>query len=166
MGPACWTASTTGRRAPSTSTCVHGSHVVGLVDIDVQPGPDYDVYVVPGSDRDELADAVRIDDLRGNQGTQFYEVGAETDSKPARGRCSSGARPSRAMSWVWRLREEWEHEDEAHEGGDGAGGAPQDGGDPESEQRDHREVEAGAEDRSQHVRITQRYADVLALQDG
>ena len=56
-----------------------GSHVVGLVDIDVQPGPDYDVYVVPGSDRDELADAVRIDDLRGNQGTQFYEVGAETD---------------------------------------------------------------------------------------
>ena len=30
-----------------------GSHVVGLEDIDVQPGPDYDVYVVPGADRED-----------------------------------------------------------------------------------------------------------------
>jgi hypothetical protein len=51
-----------------------GGHVVGLEDIDVQPGPDYDVYVVPGADRDQLAGAVRLDDLRGNKGTQFYEV--------------------------------------------------------------------------------------------
>ncbi|MEO7572192.1 MAG: hypothetical protein ABIX10_07125, partial [Acidimicrobiales bacterium] len=27
-----------------------GSQVVGLEDIDIQPGPDYDVYVVPGAD--------------------------------------------------------------------------------------------------------------------
>jgi hypothetical protein len=51
-----------------------GSHVVGLEAIDVQPGPDYDVYVVPGADRDRLDGATRLDDLRGNQGTQFYEV--------------------------------------------------------------------------------------------
>jgi hypothetical protein len=51
-----------------------GSHVVGLEDIDVQPGPDYDVYVVPGTDREQLDGATRLDDLRGNQGTQFYDV--------------------------------------------------------------------------------------------
>jgi hypothetical protein len=51
-----------------------GGHVVGLEDIDVQPGPDYDVYVVPGADRDQLDGATRLDDLRGNQGTQFYDV--------------------------------------------------------------------------------------------
>jgi hypothetical protein len=51
-----------------------GAQVVGLEDIDVQPGPDYDVYVAPGSDRDHLDGAIRLDDLRGNKGTQFYDV--------------------------------------------------------------------------------------------
>jgi hypothetical protein len=51
-----------------------GAYVVGLEEIDVQPGPDYDVYVVPGADRDDLGDATRLDDLRGNRGTQFYDV--------------------------------------------------------------------------------------------
>jgi hypothetical protein len=50
--------------------------VVGLEDIDIQPGPDYDLYVVPGADRQQRRDAVRLDDLRGNRGTQFYEVPA------------------------------------------------------------------------------------------
>jgi hypothetical protein len=57
-----------------------GSHVVGLEDIDVQPGPDYDVYVVPGADREDRADgATRLDDLRGNKGTQFYDVRGAAD---------------------------------------------------------------------------------------
>jgi hypothetical protein len=53
-----------------------GSYVVGLEDIDIQPGPDYDVYVVPGADREGRDGATRLDDLRGNRGTQFYEVPA------------------------------------------------------------------------------------------
>jgi hypothetical protein len=56
-----------------------GSLVVGLEDIDIQPGPDYDVYVVPGAERDDVKDAVRLDDLRGNKGTQYYNVPAGTD---------------------------------------------------------------------------------------
>jgi hypothetical protein len=51
-----------------------GTYVVGLEDIDIQPGPDYDVYVVPGADRRDRGGAIRLDDLRGNQGTQFYVV--------------------------------------------------------------------------------------------
>jgi hypothetical protein len=55
-----------------------GSHVVGLEEIDVQPGPDYDVYVVPGTDREDHGDGTRLDDLRGNKGTQYYDVARET----------------------------------------------------------------------------------------
>lgn len=56
-----------------------GSLVVGLEGIDVQPGPDYDVYVVPGADQQGVDGGVRLDDLRGNQGTQYYEVPPGTD---------------------------------------------------------------------------------------
>jgi Electron transfer DM13 len=56
-----------------------GHHVVGLEDIDIQPGPDYDVYVVPGEDREDRHGGTRLDDLRGNQGTQFYDVPPEID---------------------------------------------------------------------------------------
>jgi anti-sigma factor RsiW len=51
-----------------------GSYVVGLERIDIQPGPDYDVYVVPGADREDRDGATKLDDLRGNQGTQYYAV--------------------------------------------------------------------------------------------
>jgi hypothetical protein len=51
-----------------------GSYIVGLEGIDIQPGPDYDVYVVPGADKDDRSGGTRLDDLRGNKGTQFYEV--------------------------------------------------------------------------------------------
>jgi hypothetical protein len=51
-----------------------GRFVVGLEDFDIQPGPDYDLYLVPGDDRDGLDGGVRLDDLRGNRGTQFYDV--------------------------------------------------------------------------------------------
>jgi hypothetical protein len=51
-----------------------GRYVVGLEDFDIQPGPDYDVYLVPGSDREDRDGGRRLDDLRGNRGTQFYDV--------------------------------------------------------------------------------------------
>jgi hypothetical protein len=57
-----------------------GTSFVGLESIDVEPGPDYKVYVVPGTDRDRPGDdGVFLDDLRGNQGTQYYEVPTGTD---------------------------------------------------------------------------------------
>ena len=51
-----------------------GTYIVGLEGIDIQPGPDYDVYVVPGVDKEDRGGGTRLDDLRGNKGTQFYEV--------------------------------------------------------------------------------------------
>jgi hypothetical protein len=56
--------------------------VVGLEEIDIQPGPDYDVYVVPGAGREDIDDGLRLDDLRGNRGTQYYEVPAGTSLTP------------------------------------------------------------------------------------
>jgi len=53
-----------------------GRYVVGLEDIDIQPGPDYDLYVVPGENREDTKGGVRLGDLRGNRGTQFYDVSA------------------------------------------------------------------------------------------
>jgi len=55
------------------------SLVVGLEAIDIQPGPDYDVYVVPGADQESVDGGVRLDDLRGNKGTQYYAVPPGTD---------------------------------------------------------------------------------------
>lgn len=52
---------------------------LGLEDIDIQPGPDYDVYVVPGRDREDVDGGTRVDDLRGNKGTQYYELPAGID---------------------------------------------------------------------------------------
>jgi hypothetical protein len=59
-----------------------GSAVVGLEDIDVEPGPDYRVLVVRGDDRTSPGDGPELDALRGNQGTQYYEVPAGTDPGP------------------------------------------------------------------------------------
>ena len=56
-----------------------GRYVIGLEDFDIQPGPDYDLYVVPGADREKRDAGTRLDDLRGNRGTQFYEVPASID---------------------------------------------------------------------------------------
>src|SRR5262245_25465865 len=56
-----------------------GSFVVGLEDIDIEPGPDYRVFVVPGVDRSDPGDdGIELDTLKGNQGTQFYPVPADT----------------------------------------------------------------------------------------
>ena len=54
-----------------------GSFVVGLENIDIEPGPDYRVYVVPAPDAESPGDGREIDALRGNQGTQYYSVGAD-----------------------------------------------------------------------------------------
>ena len=52
-----------------------GSFVVGLEEIDIEPGPDYRVLVVPGVDRSEPGDdGIELDALKGNQGTQYYPV--------------------------------------------------------------------------------------------
>jgi hypothetical protein len=59
-----------------------GSTVVGLEEIDIEPGPDYRVLVVPGDDRTSPGDGPELDALRGNQGTQYYEVPAGTDPGP------------------------------------------------------------------------------------
>ncbi len=57
-----------------------GSFFVGLEAFDIEPGPDYHVYVVPGADRGEPGDnGVYLDALRGNQGTQYYDVPIGTD---------------------------------------------------------------------------------------
>lgn len=56
-----------------------GAHVVGLEAFDIQPGPDYDVYVVPGANRADSDGGARLDDLRGNRGTQYYNVPADID---------------------------------------------------------------------------------------
>jgi len=56
-----------------------GRHVVGLEEFDIQPGPDYDLYVVPGADRIDHEGGARLDDLRGNRGTQFYAVPVDVD---------------------------------------------------------------------------------------
>jgi electron transfer DM13 len=54
-------------------------YVVGLEDIDIQPGPDYDLYIVPGADRRDPKGGIRLGDLRGNRGTQFYDVPADVN---------------------------------------------------------------------------------------
>jgi len=56
-----------------------GSHVVGLESFDIQPGPDYDVYLVPGANRQDRSGGRKLDDLRGNSGTQFYDVPGDLD---------------------------------------------------------------------------------------
>jgi hypothetical protein len=56
-----------------------GTFVVGLEGIDIQPGPDYFVYVVPGAGRQDPDGGTDLGALRGNQGTQFYAVPAGVD---------------------------------------------------------------------------------------
>jgi hypothetical protein len=53
-----------------------GSTVVALEDINIEPGPDYRVYLVPTAGAEAPGNGVDLDALRGNQGTQYYEVPA------------------------------------------------------------------------------------------
>ena len=57
----------------------NGTAVVALEGIDIEPGPDYRVIVVRGTDQESPGDGLELDALRGNQGTQYYEVPSGTD---------------------------------------------------------------------------------------
>lgn len=57
----------------------NGAFVVGLEGIDVESGPDYYVYVVQGVGRESPDDGVNLGALRGNQGTQYYDVPSGTE---------------------------------------------------------------------------------------
>jgi hypothetical protein len=58
-----------------------GTAFVRLEDIDVQNGPDYVLYLVPGTDRRAPGAGVELGALKGNQGTQNYAVPAGMDSR-------------------------------------------------------------------------------------
>jgi hypothetical protein len=59
-----------------------GSSVVALEDIDIEPGPDYRVFIVQGSNRESPGNGTELDGLRGNQGTQYYDVPSAIDPGP------------------------------------------------------------------------------------
>ena len=58
-----------------------GTAFVRLEDIDVQNGPDYVLYLVPGNDRRAPGAGVELGALKGNQGTQNYALPAGIDSR-------------------------------------------------------------------------------------
>ena len=49
-------------------------YIVRLQSLDVEPGPDYHVHVVPGAERKSPDGGVHLDRLRGNKGNQNYPV--------------------------------------------------------------------------------------------
>ena len=57
----------------------NGHVIVGLEGFDIQPGPAYALYLVPGADRRDRDGGTRIGRLRGNRGTQFYDVPTNID---------------------------------------------------------------------------------------
>jgi hypothetical protein len=57
----------------------NGTAVVALEGIDIEPGPDYRVIVVRGANQESPGDGLELDALRGNQGTQYYDVPSGTD---------------------------------------------------------------------------------------
>ena len=57
----------------------NGGVVIGLEDFDIQPGPAYALYIVAGTDRRDRDGGTRIERLRGNRGTQYYDVPATVE---------------------------------------------------------------------------------------
>jgi len=58
---------------------VDGTSFVRLEEIDVQSGPDYVVYLVPGANRRTPGAGVDLGALKANRGTQNYAVPADID---------------------------------------------------------------------------------------
>lgn len=56
-----------------------GTAFVRLEDIDIENGPDYVVYLVPGADRRAPGPGINLGALKGNQGTQNYAVPTGVD---------------------------------------------------------------------------------------
>jgi hypothetical protein len=54
-----------------------GSLVVRMERLDVEPGPDYQVYIVPGANQRKPQDGIHLGRLRGNRGNQNYAVPAD-----------------------------------------------------------------------------------------
>lgn len=54
-----------------------GSLVIRLEEVDIESGPDYDLYVVAGHDRAQHDGGARLDDLRAVQGSHNYPVAAD-----------------------------------------------------------------------------------------
>jgi hypothetical protein len=52
---------------------------VRFENLDVQPGPDYVVYVVPGSAATDPDGGTSLGSLKGNKGNQNYDVPRRTD---------------------------------------------------------------------------------------
>ncbi|MEY2426267.1 MAG: hypothetical protein QOI61_1839 [Actinomycetota bacterium] len=61
-----------------------GHIIVGLEEFDIQPGPAYVLYLVPGDDQHDLGGGTKLEALRGNRGTQFYDAppGLDTAGEP------------------------------------------------------------------------------------
>jgi hypothetical protein len=57
-------------------TLADGSRVVRLARLDVEPGPDYFVVLVPGADRSDPDGGTRLSRLRGSRGNQNYPIPA------------------------------------------------------------------------------------------
>lgn len=56
-----------------------GGHLVRFVNLDVQPGPDYVVYLVSGKDTRSPDGGQFLGKLKGNQGNQNYDVPVKAD---------------------------------------------------------------------------------------
>ena len=64
-------------RASGSALLIHladGSHLIRLEHLDVEPGPDYFVFVVPGPEHRAPDGGTRLNHLRGNRGNQNYPV--------------------------------------------------------------------------------------------